>query len=39
MPPKDMREFLPAESVAQIHRTTLRFLENVGVDFPDADAL
>ena len=35
MPPKDMREFLPAESVEQIHRTSMRFLENVGVDFPD----
>ena len=39
MQPKDMREFLPPESVEQIHRTTVRFLENVGVDFPDPAAV
>ncbi|MGE5602588.1 MAG: trimethylamine methyltransferase family protein, partial [Nitrososphaerales archaeon] len=39
MPPKDMREYLPAESVAQIHETTVRFLENVGVEFPSQAAL
>jgi trimethylamine---corrinoid protein Co-methyltransferase len=39
MPPKDMREYLPAECVEQIHQTTVRFLENVGVDFPSAVAV
>lgn len=39
MPPKDMREYLSAESVAQIHQTTVRFLENVGVDFPSEAAV
>ena len=39
MSPKDMRAFLSEESVAQIHATTLRYLENIGVDFPCADAL
>ncbi len=39
MRPKDMREFLPTESVAQIHATTVRFLEEVGVEFPGAEAL
>jgi trimethylamine---corrinoid protein Co-methyltransferase len=39
MSPRDMRGFLPAESVAQIHATTVRFLENVGVEFPSSEAL
>ena len=39
MSPKDMRDFLPAESLALIHATTVRYLENVGVDFPSAAAL
>lgn len=39
MPPKDMREYLPAESIAQIHQPTVRILESVGVDFPSKAAL
>jgi trimethylamine--corrinoid protein Co-methyltransferase len=34
-----MREYLPAESVAQIHATTVRLLERVGVEFPSEAAL
>jgi trimethylamine--corrinoid protein Co-methyltransferase len=34
-----MTQFLPADAVAQIHATTVRFLENVGVDFPSPAAL
>lgn len=39
MSPRDMREYLPAESVAQIHATTVRLLERVGVEFPSEEAL
>ncbi len=39
MQPKDMQEYLPVESVEEIHRTTVRFLENVGVDFPYPEAV
>jgi trimethylamine:corrinoid methyltransferase-like protein len=39
MSPKDMQSFLPTESVAQIHRTSMQLLENVGVDFPCPAAL
>ena len=37
--PLDMQRFLSTEAVAQIHKATVRLLENVGVDFPHPDAL
>lgn len=35
----NMREFLAPEAVTQIHQTTVRLLENVGVDFPHPEAV
>lgn len=39
MTPVDMQRFLSEEAVAQIHQTTMRLLDHVGVDFPHPDAL
>jgi trimethylamine--corrinoid protein Co-methyltransferase len=37
--PKSMRELLPTGDIEQIHHTSMRLLENVGVEFPYEPAL
>jgi trimethylamine--corrinoid protein Co-methyltransferase len=37
--PKNMQEFLTAEDIQQIHDTSIKLLENVGVEFPYQEAL
>jgi trimethylamine---corrinoid protein Co-methyltransferase len=37
--PLDMQRFLSPEAVTQIHQTSMRLLENVGVAFPQPEAL
>ena len=39
MTPQNMREYLSTDAVAQIHQTSMRLLENVGVDFPHSEAV
>ena len=39
MTPQSMQGFLPTGAVTQIHQTSMRLLENVGVDFPHPEAV
>ena len=39
MTPQNMREYLSTEAVTQIHQTSMRLLETVGVDFPHPEAV
>ena len=39
MTPQNMQAYLSTEAIAQIHQTSMRLLENVGVDFPYPAAL